>query len=282
MIEPLDWVACDIDRDVLERELRALADHLDVTLTPMAALGDSPDDASLLVQALRNSVISHAERLVQSFMPAVVVLRLSLTVGDRQLEGIFLRQRISPGLPALWLLLDSVTNLFAFLEGLPGVLDMTPDAVLGYGIFFANEAVVGDEGPFAAFPDFASLPPSARGAAERDLSKLREIVASRPDDSSPEELNDGALQTRALGHIEAALAGSEPKGFSHLTYDPDEDDYCFDIFFVYSATLYAATIRVNRKTGQPTMTGDAPLASVGPDATDGQARQTSRLPFLFG
>jgi hypothetical protein len=212
-------------------------------------------------------------------MPSVDVLKLLLTLNGRPLEGIFLRQRITSRLPSLWPLLDKVGNLFDFLEALPGVLDMTPDAVLGYGLFFANEAIVGDDGPFAAYPDFASLPQSLQTATRESLANLREHAASRAQLPSTEEA-DNALLARAVAHVEAALAGSEPKQLSQLTYDPDKDDYCFDAFFVYQSALFAATIRVNRKTGQPRMDGDESLGVTDPAATDGETPRPPRLPEM--
>ena len=76
------------------------------------------------------------------------------------------------------------------------------------------------------------------------------------------------MLARAVAHVEAALVGSEPKPLSQLTYDPDKDDYCFDAFFVYESALFAATIRVNRKTGQPRMDSDESLGVTAPAATE--------------
>jgi len=230
----------------------------------MPALGAPPDESSAFVQSLKVATILRAERLVQSFMPSVEVLKLLLTFDGRQLEGVFLRQRITSRLPSLWPLLDMVGNLYDFLEALPGVLDMTPDAVLGYGIFFANEAIVGEEGPFAAYPDFASLPELLQLATRRRFPELVEHFVSEAQAASAEEM-DIALLARAVAQLEGALAGSEPKRFSQLTYDPDKDDYCFDAFFVYESALFAATIRVNRKTGEPRMDSDAALGVTDPD-----------------
>jgi len=243
-VEPLKWSDDgDRPREDLEHDLAALAEHLE---------GWS-GDAGALPNRLRASKLTGVDRLPQSFLPAVEVLRLRLTFQETESEGIFLRQRIAPALPSLWPLLDTAANLYAFLDGLPGALDLTRENALDYGIFFANEAIAGEEGPFTVYRDFALLPDEYRDALKRNPAELRS--RAQPGDS---------LFSMAVAHIEAALAGGEPEGFSRVEYNRVFDAYVFVVFVGYGTGLYAATISIDRGSGVPTMGEDEPLVQVPP------------------
>jgi hypothetical protein len=128
-VEPLTWSDyADVGWEDLERELTALAEHLERFQPGFNT--QTPEAAVEVTRALRASKVGRAERLLQSFMPGVDVLRLQLTVDGSESEGVFLRQRIARGFPTLWPLLDAALNLYAFLDAIPGVLDLTRETVL--------------------------------------------------------------------------------------------------------------------------------------------------------
>jgi hypothetical protein len=264
-VEPLTWSDyADVGWEDLERELTALAEHLERFQPGFNT--QTPEAAVEVTRALRASKVGRAERLLQSFMPGVDVLRLQLTVDGSESEGVFLRQRIARGFPTLWPLLDAALNLYAFLDAIPGVLDLTRETVLDYGTFFASEAIVGDEGPFTVYPEFTSLPANDQSAIRDNLTDLHRPVpppeARKNDGGSDLTAEDTGLLARTLAHIDAALAGLEPKGFNQVEYNRDEDAYFFGIFSRYADGVFAAIVSVSRATGRPSMTADAHLAVV--------------------
>jgi hypothetical protein len=256
-VSPLVW------REYTAAPLAELTNEFAELTTRLGAA--SGDDAAAVAAELGALRLVGAEAMVQSFMPAVDVLRLTLDGPDGTRHGIFLRQLIAAGLPRLWPLLDTSGNLYVFLEGLPGVLDLTRETALDYGIFFASEAIVADDGEFVVFPDFAALPPEYQDRARDGLPDLKRRLANPEtipgDDQGPAGLE---LLARTIGHLEAAVAGREPTGFSLLEYDRDDDEYFFVVFVAYGDALYAATIAISRATGIPYMASDAPIAAIGP------------------
>lgn len=289
-VEPLQWSRVeDSTLDELAGELGALVAHLDAWCQIAADTPPAPGDpvgwwatmgqVAQTSQLLGLARVAAGVRLAQSFMPSVEVLRLTLRVhygspvgffaAVTERDAIFLRQHVACGLPALWPLLDSADNLYAFLEGIPGILDMTRETVLPYGTWFATEAIMGPEGPFTVFPDTASLPPSYEAALRQRLPELEREAATAGRTS---------LIGRVCRYLRTPSIQDGSTGFGRYDYSKDADAYLLTVFTAYGNGLFAANIRIDRASGRPVMTDDCHLAGVAPHSRRPRLAQASLAP----
>ena len=289
-MEPLNWTLCDPDElEALEGDLANLVTHLEQWSAPTQRFGpvgigpSDPRDRARRDRGLYEAPARRrrgcfcAQRLIQSFMTGTDLLQLDLNVEGKS-SSLGFSSGSGSRRASRHCGLSSTTQPICtrFSRRSPGP-STEPKKRYWSNLFFANEAIVADEGSFTIYPDFPALPEPYAEALRGNLGNLRTELEKQRKEAEQESSNGEPkhkLLERTLAHVDAALAGHEALGFNSVEYDRNEDHYFFVIFMTYSNGLFSAKIAVNRATGAPTMTDDQPLAEI-PEPT-----RPPRLPQL--